>query len=287
MQDKKELLKQLMIALANDDTQKSDKLLQVFTDYIPEISVEEVTEVAQKLDDEKIFSNAEQHQKIEQKIFQIIEQKIPQNDLSGFAKGHPIHSFLKENEIIRNFSKRALKLAETENSFKDLYSDWLLIAKQFMSIDIHYLRKENQLFPFLEKRGFSHPSTIMWTLHDEIRSMAKAFLKAIHEKDAFTAKLLLPPLAREATEMCTKEERVLYPTSARLLTQQDWKEIREGEDEIGWLIPEPPKVWDVKISMDKHLSSDPKRIAAILNIIHAFFEGKDLAALQKDFDTEL
>ena len=276
-----------MIALANDDTQKSDKLLQVFTDYIPEISVEEVTEVAQKLDDEKIFSNAEQHQKIEQKIFQIIEQKIPQNDLSGFAKGHPIHSFLKENEIIRNFSKRALKLAETENSFKDLYSDWLLIAKQFMSIDIHYLRKENQLFPFLEKRGFSHPSTIMWTLHDEIRSMAKAFLKAIHEKDAFTAKLLLPPLAREATEMCTKEERVLYPTSARLLTQQDWKEIREGEDEIGWLIPEPPKVWDVKISMDKHLSSDPKRIAAILNIIHAFFEGKDLAALQKDFDTEL
>jgi DUF438 domain-containing protein len=287
MRDKKELLRQIMISLAKNETKQADKLIQVFMDYIPEISPEEVTEVAQQLEDEKIFADAEQHISIEQKIFELIEKKIPQKDLTEFTAGHPIHTFLEENRSIKELCIRALQLHDTENSFTDLYSDWVLIAKQFSDLDIHYLRKENQLFPFLEKRGFNHPSSIMWSLHDEIRSLAKSFSKAVAEKDEKTAKMLLTPLAREAAEMIIKEERVLLPTAARLLTSDDWKELREGEDEIGWIIPEPPKVWDIKISMDNHLKSDPKRIAAILNIINKFFKGENLSELQKEFEKEL
>jgi len=287
MRDKKELLRQIMISLAKNETEQADKLIQVFMDYIPEISPEEVTEVAQQLEDEKIFANAEQHISIEQKIFELIEKKIPQKDLTEFTAGHPIHTFLEENRSIKELCIRALQLHDTENSFTDLYSDWTLIAKQFSDLDIHYLRKENQLFPFLEKRGFNHPSSIMWSLHDEIRSLAKSFSKAVAEKDEKTAKMLLTPLAREAAEMIIKEERILLPTAARLLTADDWKELRVGEDEIGWIIPEPPKVWDIKISMDNHLKSDPKRIAAILNIINKFFKGENLSELQKEFDKEL
>jgi len=45
---------------------------------------------------------------------------------------------------------------------KDKSKDELinLIKKEFESlkeIDKHYLRKENQLFPYLEKRGFTGP----------------------------------------------------------------------------------------------------------------------------------
>ncbi len=287
MRDKKELLRQIMIALAKKDQVQADKLIQVFMDYIPEISTEEVTEVAQQLEDEKVFADAEQHINIERKIFEVIEKKIPQKDLTEFTAGHPIHTFIEENRSIKELCNRALQLQDTENSFSDLYSDWVLIAKQFSDLDIHYLRKENQLFPFLEKRGFSHPSSIMWSLHDEIRSLAKGFSKAVTEKDEKTAKTLLTPLVREAAEMIIKEERVLLPTAARLLTADDWIEIRKGEDEIGWIIPEPPKVWDRKISMDKHLKSDPKRISIILNIVNEFFAGKPLSELQKEFETEL
>ncbi len=287
MRDKKELLKQIMISLANNETEKSDKLIQVFMDYIPEITTEEVTEVAQKLDDEGVFKDTKQHLETERKIFKIIEKKIPQQDLSTFTKGHPIHSFLEENKQIKDLAIRANELIVAENSFIDLYSDWLLLAKQFEGLDIHYLRKENQLFPFLEKRGFNHPSTIMWTLDDEIRTLAKAFLKAVKENNEKTANYLLPALAREADEMTVKEERVLFPTAARLLTNEDWVAIREGEDEIGWTIPEPPKVWNVKVSMDKHLKSDPKRIGVILNIVNEFFSGKPIEELEKRFQNEL
>ncbi len=287
MRDKKELLKQIMILLAKNETEQADKLVQVFMDYIPEISPEEVTEVAQQLEDEKVFADAKQHLEIEKRIYEIIKEKIPSKDLSTFGEGHPINTFMEENEHIKVLCDRTEKLLNTENSFTDLYSDWVLVAKQFANFEVHYLRKENQLFPFLEKRGFNHPSSIMWSLHDEIRSLAKGFLSSVNQKDEKTAKTILPALINEAKEMIVKEEKVLFPTAARLLTNDDWKKLRAGEDEIGWIIPEPPKVWDVKISMDKYLKSDPKRISTILNIVNEFFAGKPLSELQKEFESEL
>ncbi len=287
MKDKKELLRQIMIALANNETAQADKLLRVFLDYIPEISSDEVMEVAQKLEDNNVFADAEQHVTIERKVFEIIKEKIPERNLDEFTSGHPIRTFLDENTAIKELTERANQLLATENSFSDLYSDWTLLAKQFMALDRHYLRKENQLFPFLERRGFSHPSSIMWSLHDEIRRLAKDFNSAVNDKNEAEAKQILPALSKEAYEMTVKEERVLYPVSARLLSNDDWMEIRKGEDEIGWIIAEPQKVWNFKISMDKHLKSDSKRIAAILEIIDKFFKGVPMADLQNEFERNL
>jgi len=287
MRDKKELLRQIMISLAKKDAKQADKLIQVFMDYIPEIEAQEVTEVAQKLEEEGIFSNAKQHINIERKIFLVIKEKIPQKDLTSFTKGHPIHTFLEENKIIKELVIRANTLVENKESFMDLKSDWILIAKQFKSLDIHYLRKENQLFPFLEKKGFNHPSSIMWSLHDEIRRQAKAFYKAVSQNSKTIAFELLPLLAKEADEMIIKEERVLYPTSARLLTNDDWKEIRKGEDEIGWIIENPPVSWQAKGEMGSYLNSSPERLASILNIVTDFFNGSTIDELGERFKIEL
>ncbi len=287
MQDKKELLRQIMISLANNETEKSDKLLRVFMDYIPEITPEEITEVAQKLEDEKVFENSEQHISIERKIFKIIENKIPQKDLSSFPAGHPIHSFLEENKQIKELGERTRKLIAQADSFSSLYSDWVLIAKQYRNIDIHYLRKENQLFPFLEKRGFNHPSSIMWSLHDEIRRMAKVLTIAIADKQDELARETGAAIANETVEMTIKEERILFPTAARLLTMKDWKDIRKGEEEIGWLIPTPPSEWQAQGEMGSYLNSSPERLEAILSIVTDFFNGTGIQTLSKRFDIEL
>ena len=287
MQDKKELLRQIMISLANNETEKSDKLLRVFMDYIPEITPEEITEVAQKLEDEKVFENSEQHISIERKIFKIIENKIPQKDLSSFPAGHPIHSFLEENKQIKELGERTRKLIAQADSFSSLYSDWVLIAKQYRNIDIHYLRKENQLFPFLEKRGFNHPSSIMWSLHDEIRRMAKVLTIAIADKQEELARETGAAIANETVEMTIKEERILFPTAARLLTMKDWKDIRKGEEEIGWLIPTPPSEWQAQGEMGSYLNSSPERLEAILSIVTDFFNGTGIQTLSKRFDIEL
>jgi DUF438 domain-containing protein len=243
VKDKQELLKQLMISLSKNETEQADKLIEAFKKEVREITAEEVTEVAQKLEDEKVFADTEMHVSIERKVFEIVNSKIPQQDLASFPKGHPIHTFLEENDQIRALVERAKQLKEMESSFTGLKTDWILIARQFVSLNIHYLRKENQLFPFLEKYGFNHPSSMMWSLHDEIRSLAKTFSKAVEDNDEKTAQYILPVLLREAGEMTVKEEKVLFPTSVRLLSEDDWKAIREGEDEIGYCLIEPPSAW--------------------------------------------
>ncbi len=121
MKDKQELLKQLMISLSKNETEQADKLIEAFKKDVPEITAEEVTEVAQKLEDEK------------------------------------------------------------------------------------------------------------------------------------TAQYILPVLLREAGEMTVKEEKVLLPTSARLLTEDEWKAIREGEDEIGYCLIDTPPMWNTNRDHPGHL----------------------------------
>ncbi len=287
MKDKQELLRQLMISLSKNEAEQADKLIEAFKKEVHEITAEEVTEVAQKLEDEKVFADAQMHVSIERKVFEIVSSKIPQQDLDSFPKGHPIHTFLEENKQISALVERARQLNEMENSFTGLNTDWTLIAKQFLSLNIHYLRKENQLFPFLEKYGFNHPSSMMWSLHDEIRSLAKTFSKAVEENDEKTAQYILPVLLREAGEMTIKEEKVLFPTSVRLLTEDDWKAIREGEDEIGWMVGKPPASWQAKANIGSYLNASPERAKTILDLIAGFFSGKGIPELRERFDAEL
>ncbi len=240
MKDKKMLLREIMTALAKADNENAEKLTKIFLEYVPEITAEEVSKVAQQLDDEGVFADANQHINIERQVFEIIKTKIPTLDLQSYPAGHPIATFLAENKIVLDLKQRAKELLETPDSFNNLKSDWVLLAKQFSSLDIHYLRKENQLFPYLEKKGFSHPSTIMWSLHDEIRRQAKEYSKAVTDNDEKLAAQWLTKLMQEAYEMTVKEEKVLLPRASQLLNPVDWFEIRKGEDEIGWMIPEPP-----------------------------------------------
>lgn len=244
MKDKKELLKQIMTALAQNNKEQADKLIRVFMDYVPEITAEEVTEVAQELDDAGVFADAKQHMSIEQNVFGIIDKKMPVQDLNSFPEGHPVHTFLAENKVIKQLCERANGLVVDANSFEQLNTDWVLLSKQFLQLHTHYLRKENQLFPFLEKRGFSHPSTIMWSIHDEIRAVAKRFAKAVDDKNKTEAYSVLKELSQNAFEMTVKEERVLLPKSSKLLTQDDWVDIRQGEDEIGWCYIDKPVLWN-------------------------------------------
>ncbi|MEZ5197408.1 MAG: hemerythrin domain-containing protein [Bacteroidales bacterium] len=44
-------------------------------------------------------------------------------------------------------------------------------------VDKHYQRKENLLFPYLEKYGITGPPKVMWGKHDETRGYLKAAIE--------------------------------------------------------------------------------------------------------------
>jgi len=85
---------------------------------------------------------------------------------------HPVNLFKLENREIEKLTKILKESNEIEK-----IKDTLLKLKP---IDIHYTRKEQLLFPFLEKAGFYGPSKVMWGKDNDIREMLK---KAIENVD--------------------------------------------------------------------------------------------------------
>lgn len=174
--------------------------------------------------------------------------------------GHPIHTYLAENKIAR----RKVKTLNRTRLFGSLEALGAAV-QELKPIITHYTRKENQLFPYLEKKNFTGPSRVMWGKHDEVREQFKLFDKAYEENNSAQAKKTARVLAGKIKALFFMEEKILFPNAKRLLSEADWAEIRKGEDAIGfaWIRPgaeyDPILVKPEKTSMyanfDKAVSS--------------------------------
>lgn len=152
--------------------------------------------------------------------------------------GHPVHTYLAENREAR---RRVRSLLFAAIAGLERLRD---ASSELRPIIVHYTRKENQLFPFLERAGFTGPSKVMWGKHDEIRSAFKALAQAIEDADSRSARRLARDLARRVRMMIFMEERILFPNALKRLTEADWAAVRRGEDAIGFAWVRPGAQWD-------------------------------------------
>jgi DUF438 domain-containing protein len=87
----------------------------------------------------------------------------------------------------------------------------------------------------------------MWGKHDEIRAQLREVDRAVREKDWKALRSAGTGLIRAIRRMIFMEERILFPTALRKLTERDWAEIREGEGEIGYAWVQPGNLWDPSV----------------------------------------
>jgi len=109
-----------------------------------------------------------------------------------------------------------------------------------MNIEKHYLRKENILFPYLEKYGFYGPSKVMWAIHDEIRAGLKS-IRASMEQEGMPGESYSGVL-EDIRQMVEKEENILFPNLLDRLTEEEWTDVRDQGNEIGYMV-EPQSDW--------------------------------------------
>ncbi|HEX9971962.1 MAG TPA: DUF438 domain-containing protein, partial [bacterium] len=170
--------------------------------------------------------------------------------------GHPIHTFQQENRALEwelaALEKLFLKLKEMKDT-EDASALFSEIHKSFnalMDVEKHYLRKENLLFPYLEKYGVTGPSTVMWGKHNEARELLKNAIEALRAAKSITAgeaktviELVLKPASKAVSEMIYKEEEILFPMSLDKLTEKEWYEIYQQSIEIGFCLYDPTDTW--------------------------------------------
>ncbi|MFV8838514.1 DUF438 domain-containing protein [Salinimicrobium soli] len=156
-------------------------------------------------------------------------------DIEALPQGHPVSIYFKEKELILELSEE-LKATDPEKEYQKFYN----IFNQLQQIERRFERKENQLFPYLEKRGWNGPSQGMWSFHDNLREQFRLLRKKIENREYQEAKADSSYLISGIYRLLLIEENVLFPHSLDLLTEEDWKEARKGEEEIGWMLAEAP-----------------------------------------------
>jgi len=114
------------------------------------------------------------------------------------------------------------------------------LIRRLSEIDIHYTRKENQLFPMLEAHHFSGPSQVMWSIHDDIRALLKRARTAFEQNHPVQTADSLKEAIQAIRDMIYKEEHILYPTSLDMLSDSEWINVQQGEAAIGfaWVVPD-------------------------------------------------
>lgn len=177
---------------------------------------------------------------------QVFEASLAKGGTPTGMAGHPIHSMIEENKLARKKAS-ALKAAARRWVWKiGTQEDAADALEDLSAIVIHYTRKENQLFPYLEKQGFTGPSRVMWGKHDEIRVLFKEAKDALDgEPRAFGR--IARSLAAKVQKMIFMEERILIPEARRRLSEREWAEIRQGEEAIGFAWIQPASLYDAGI----------------------------------------
>lgn len=232
------------------DEDKINKIIEIKLDYIKgNISIEEAKKTM-KDSFEKItaqeFAICEQYlQKygisddlLAERMDEILEifDGILVSEKLDLPSGHPIKTYLDEISAIREvLSKMKAQLGK-----KFIKNQWLELYDKLGQISIHFSRKQNQLFPALESKGFDKPSKVMWTLDNNTKEIIRKS-RGLLEGDKDQEFLKLQEEAMEMVEdMMVKEEEILLPTSMDLLSDEDFVKMRKGDDEIGYCLIKTP-----------------------------------------------
>lgn len=160
--------------------------------------------------------------------------------------GHPAHTLKAENAAITaHMEERIRPLLGRVLEGKLATQALLPEIGSLLAIDLHYSRKENLLFPYLEQHGITAPPKVMWGVDDEIRALLKQSAKQAAAGSTETGATLSEALTR-VEEMIFKEENILIPMLLETLSAEEWSAVAEESGEIGFCMIETPPVWQAK-----------------------------------------
>ena len=84
--------------------------------------------------------------------------------VSDFDEGHPIHTLKKENRVIEDLlENKVLRFLDEYTEYPSIEREANLVdaINKLATIDKHYSRKENLLFPYMEKYDITAPPQVM------------------------------------------------------------------------------------------------------------------------------
>jgi len=256
IEDKKKMLKEAIKQLHSGISPQEVK--ERFRQALDGISPLEIAKIEQELIKEGM--PREQIQKLCDVHMAVFREQLEKQKLDIPAE-HPISILMEEHKIMLQIAEKldtitnkVQQISDTSYVSEEIHN-LEHIAVDFLDAEKHYLREENVLFPSLEKHGITEPPAIMWMEHNQIREKKKQLNQIIENYNTTSFKDFKKKLGETAEALNSllpshffKENSILFPTALRVITDEEWKEIRNEFDEIGYCCFTPP-----------HLTAPPQK----------------------------
>lgn len=217
-----------------------EQVKSVFAEILSQATAGEIAEIEQALISEGL--PVEDIQYLCDVHVAMFRQSLDQQAPPDMTPGHPVYTFRAENELA-NLALENVKTSLAnykDNPGAENRKSLIESVSKLTEYGRHYERKENLLFSYLERYGFSGPSSVMWGIHDEIRRAWKQMLQNLESDRPDSRELagelekIFAPMATAIREMFYKEDRILFPNALERLTDADWRALHAQEDEFGF-----------------------------------------------------
>lgn len=243
--DRQTVLKKIFKDL--HDGRNIEEVKAHFHAFIGKVSLEEIAQLQHGDIDQGTLSKEEMmdlyHKHTELFKGSIEETFSPENE-----PGHPIHTFILENKELDELIKTRLQVHLTDFQHDDCTENVYKLLEDcnlLLDIDKHYSRKENLVFPYLEKYGIYGPTNHMWRIDDFIRDSIKEAKQKLtnYEGDKQEIIRIIHFISKEVCEMIYREENILFPMALKNLTEDEWVKIAHESDEIGYCLISDVAQW--------------------------------------------
>jgi DUF438 domain-containing protein len=199
--------------------------------------------------------------------------------------GHPIHTMRTENTAISEFIEDTIKINLGLFKADDSKENRGKLIENFnllFDIEKHYSRKENLLFPYLEKYGVTAPPKVMWGVHDEIRAKLKDVKLELSNYRGNKEEVIekVQGVLTQIVDMIFKEESILFPMSLETLIEDEWIVIYKESDEIGYTLVSPDQEWVLKrVDLEMKEESNGKSEGGFIKFENGLLSAEEIAGI--------
>lgn len=217
-------------------------------------------------------------------VFKGSIEEIHQPSDPTLIPGHPLNVLVRENKKISHRIENEIRpyLSVTKMKSGEDFQKLLEGVRSLKEVSLHYQKKENLLFPYMEKYGITAPPKVMWGVDDEIRDQIKDVIEALEKKEEKNEVLIqkTEKLLDKISEMIFKEENIMTPMLLEQLTEDEWKIIADESPEIGFIVDHVP-VWKPAGNKgeEKAKEQEPKAEAGLIKLPSGEFKTKELTSL--------
>ncbi|NIN66643.1 MAG: DUF438 domain-containing protein [Anaerolineae bacterium] len=238
--DTRAILKELIKSL--HDGASPEEIKGTFAEVVRDAAPAEIAQAEQELIEEGM--PREEIQQLCDVHLALFRESLDREQALAPA-GHPIRILMEEHTMLLKFAGELRDLAEelagAEEPAHKRVERLEQIAQHFRDSESHYVREENVLFPYLEKHGITQPPAIMWMEHDKIRSIEKDLYGLVDGYQEMDGRDFLNQLRQVVTSLADmlsshfqKENSILFPTALRVISGEEWEDVAQQFDELGY-----------------------------------------------------